>query len=171
MYKEFRATESVDECIARDDRMGLIGTLTGICYLDKTFSTRKFDDGLEYVTKAKGYTQLWQPLQTPPTLYGDRVDAQDPLLSADDFAYAVSHLQRNFCQERIDDLKKLGRHLFSPSKAAPKNQLPEQATPQVRSKASAGIGDRREAPSPFALVAIVAALIAVASFALWILKR
>lgn len=109
----------LDERIKAGDRIALISLLTNICYVDKNFSTGEFDEALNYVKER--YSGIFAPsLDADPPLYGPRVKNGEQLTNKD-FTDAVAHLNYNFCQERVDDIKKLGKHLFPPK--APDSQM------------------------------------------------
>lgn len=100
----------LDERIKAGDRTALISLLTNICYVDKNFSTGEFDEALNYVKER--YGEIFAPsFDADPPLYGPRVQNGEQLTNKD-FTDAVAHLNYNFCQERVDDIKKLGKHLF-----------------------------------------------------------
>ena len=111
-YKSFIGTDRVDKEIARGNRRGICRLLVNICEFDPGFSTGEFDDALEYVRKVKKI-DIYEPFEEKLNpLYWERVSLKDPSLKKDDFITSVAYLLENFCPERIEDTKKLGRYLF-----------------------------------------------------------
>lgn len=111
-YKRFVASDRVDKELQRENRRGVRRLLVNICEFDPTFSTGEFDDALEYVCKIKG-VDIYDPFEAKLNpLYGNRVSLKDSTLQKNDFIASVAYLLENFCPERIEDTKKLGRYLF-----------------------------------------------------------
>lgn len=111
-YKKFLASDRVDKELQRGNIRGVCRLLVNICEFDPTFANGEFDDALEYVIKVKG-VDIYEPFDADLNpLYAARVDRKDPTLQKDDFVTSVAYLLENFCPERIEDTKKLGRYLF-----------------------------------------------------------
>lgn len=131
-YKNFQSTDLIDRGIRENDMMCVRRALKNACQFDRTFSKGKFEDGLEYVLDVKGVSknELYVPLDTEHfPLLGERVDRKDPTLTEEDFNSALFYLTENFCQERIDDAKKLGRYLF-PNEGKVTAANPPRRSPQ-----------------------------------------
>lgn len=114
-YHNFRHTDVVDQGIREHDMACIRQALTSTCPFDRTFSRGAFDDGLDYVLKVKGVSEDELYEQFDPEiwpLFASRVDSKDETLTARDFSFSVGYLTENFCPERIEDVKKLGRYLF-----------------------------------------------------------
>lgn len=114
-YHNFRLTDKVDQGIREHNMEDIRLALTSTCQFDRSFTREAFKDGLDYVLKVKGVSkdELYEgfdPEMGP--LFGGRVDGRDETLTEEDFSYAVGYLTENFCPERIEDVKKLGRYLF-----------------------------------------------------------
>lgn len=131
-YKNFGDTFYLDKNIAQNDMEGLRDQLCVKCRLDRSFSTHGFEDGIEYVEKERGVKNLWQPLDRSLAMFGERVERQDPTLSDEDYSRAVFDLSINFCPERIEDVKKLGRYLEKQNAVHNTVQAPRQPQPQYR---------------------------------------
>ncbi|WP_302814827.1 hypothetical protein [Ruthenibacterium lactatiformans] len=111
-YKNFDMTDLVDESLREGNLKSVRRIISNICPSDRAFTTSKFADALEYVRKVKG-VDIYEPFDASlKPLYAERVDRKDPTLEEDDFAASVACLKENFCPERIEDTKKLGRYLF-----------------------------------------------------------
>lgn len=137
-YKNFRQTDLMDEALQKGNLDSARCVVTNLCPFDRTFTTGKFDDALEYAHKVKGMN-LYEPFDSSLNpLYAERIARNDPTLEEKDFAYSVSFLQDNFCPERIEDTKKLGRYLFPEEMHQPKPEMqprqqshrPSGATPR-----------------------------------------
>ena len=111
-YKSFDMTDLVDKALREGNLRSARRVISNICPSDRTFTTSEFEDALEYVQNVKGVDiyEPFDPLLKP--LYAERIDRKDPTLEEDDFAASVACLKENFCPERIEDTKKLGRYLF-----------------------------------------------------------
>ena len=92
---------------------------------------------MEYVRDVKGVDiyEPFDPMLKP--LYAERVDLKDPTLEEDDFAASVACLKENFCPERIEDTKKLGRYLFPDEMHSPKQEPQSRTQPHRPSEATA----------------------------------
>lgn len=111
-YKKFDMSDLVDKALQEGNLKSVRRIISNICPSDRAFTTSKFADALEYVRKVKG-VDIYEPFDASlKPLYAERVDRKDPTLEEDDFAASVACLKENFCPERIEDTKKLGRYLF-----------------------------------------------------------
>ena len=111
-YKRFDTADLVDKALSEGNLRSARFTICNICPSDRTFITGEFEDALEYVRDVKG-VDIFEPFDPSlHPLYAERVDRKDPTLKEDDFAASVACLKYNFCPERIEDTKKLGRYLF-----------------------------------------------------------
>lgn len=117
-YKNFDLTDKIDVYVDENDRRKIISALTSKCFLDRTFSTGAFDDGVEYVVEQKGYQQLWEPFNGDPPLFLPRIEAKDPTLCEEDYPTAITDLTFNFCPQRVEDLRRLGQYLFTKEAAS-----------------------------------------------------
>lgn len=114
-YKHFDMTDLIDKTLNEGNLRSTRRVICDICPSDRTFTTGEFEDALEYVRKIKRIpdSEIFEPFDPDlKPLYSDRVDRKDPTLEEDDFATSVAVLKENFCPERIEDTKKLGRYLF-----------------------------------------------------------
>ena len=114
-YKHFDMTDLIDKALNEGNLRSVRRVISDICPSDRTFTTGEFEDALEYVRKIKRISdsEIFEPFDPDlKPLYSDRVDRKDPTLEEDDFAASVAVLKENFCPERIEDTKKLGRYLF-----------------------------------------------------------
>ena len=111
-YKSFVMTHLIDDALQEGNLKSARRVIANVCPFDRTFTTSKFEDALEYVRDVKG-VDIFEPFDPSlKPLYAERVDRKDPTLEEDDFAVSVAYLKENFCPERIEDTKKLGRYLF-----------------------------------------------------------
>lgn len=96
----------VDEAISNNDIEMLKEIVGNLCYACRDFSDGKFDEAIRYI-KANGIELK------------EAYNAKEPLVSEgkseltdDDFSEAVYRLKNNFCDERIRDVKKIGKALY-----------------------------------------------------------
>lgn len=125
-YKNFELTDLIDQGIRENDMMCVRRALTSMCPFDRVFAQGKFDNGIEYVLRVKGISEDELYVAFDPTLFplmSERVDAKDSTLTEDDYTHAVFYLTENFCPERIEDVKKLGRYLFPNEMKKPEEKV------------------------------------------------
>ena len=96
--------ESIERGIANNDIVGLREAIGSICYTSRDFSSGEFDEVLRYV-ESKGIKLK------DDTLDGDLISDGKTAYTDEDFARAVFMLKKNFCKERIADVKKIGKAL------------------------------------------------------------
>ena len=102
--------ESIERGIANNDIVGLREAIGSICYTSRDFSSGEFDEVLRYV-ESKGIKLK------DDTLDGELISDGKTAYTDEDFARAVFMLKKNFCKERIADVKKIGKALYK--KTAP----------------------------------------------------
>lgn len=99
--------QAIEDGIAKGDVKALREAVGSICYVRRDFSSGEFDEAVNYVSaKVPGFMD--SSLVGSPT-----VSSQKTSFTDDDFARAVFELKKNFCQERIADVKKIGKALYS----------------------------------------------------------
>lgn len=109
--------EAIEQGIARRDIRALREAIGTICYLDRDFSRGEFDEAVQYVESKGIQLKDSRLIGDPP------VSSQKRSFTKDDFGAAVFELKENFCDERIEDVKKIGKALYS---------VKEQAKPEAR---------------------------------------
>ena len=102
--------ETIEQKIADNDVSSLRESIGNICYIDRDFSSGEFDEVLRYV-ESKGIKLK------DDTLDGKLISDGKMAYTDEDFARAVFMLKKNFCNERIADVKKIGKALYK--KTAP----------------------------------------------------
>ena len=100
--------EAVESGIAERDVEKLREAMGNICYTDRSFSTGEFDNQLKNI-RDNGVDIFDKALD------GELVSEGKTSYTDDDFARAVFELKNNFCLERIEDVKKIGRALYKPA--------------------------------------------------------
>lgn len=108
----------LDNRIQKKDIFMLREALGNTIYGCRDFSDGEFDDAVKYV-ESKGIKIKDDELQ------GELVASGKQSYTDDDFAVAIARLKRNFCDERIADVKKIGKALYS-SKPAPQKEPTKQ---------------------------------------------
>ena len=102
--------ETIEQKIADNDVSSLRESIGNICYIDRDFSSGEFDEVLRYV-ESKGIKLK------DDTLDGELISDGKMSYIDEDVARAVFMLKKNFCNERIADVKKIGKALYK--KTAP----------------------------------------------------
>lgn len=100
-----RKYDSIEKAILENDIERLREGIGSICYVDGAFSTGEFDEVVNYVLQ-KGIRLKDSELK------GKLVSDKKSNYTEDDFVNAVFELKNNFCDERIRDVKKIGRSLY-----------------------------------------------------------
>lgn len=115
---------AIETGIANRDVKALREAVGSICYTCRNFSDGEFDAAVRYV-ESKGIKIKDDVLNGNPVISGQKSDFTD-----DDFAEAVFELKENFCDERIEDVKKIGRKLYGNKEISRVNDAPveEQTT-------------------------------------------
>ncbi|SDB55437.1 hypothetical protein SAMN02910317_02874 [Ruminococcaceae bacterium FB2012] len=100
--------EAIESGIAEKDKEKLKEAMGNICYTDRSFSTNEFEEQLKHI-KESGVDIIDDALD------GELVSSGKAEFTDDDFANAVFELKYNFCRERIEDVKRIGRALYKPA--------------------------------------------------------
>jgi hypothetical protein len=101
--------ETIEKAIKSKNIQLLREYLGNICYIDANFSTGEFDSTIRYI---KNSGILEEELKDKK-LEGELItDQKTSPYTQDDFIEAVSKLKNNFCDERIEDVKKIGKMLY-----------------------------------------------------------
>ena len=103
--------EAVENGILNNDIKGLREAVGTLCYTSRDFSSGEFDEVVAYVEK-RGIKLKDDKLE------GELVSEGKTTYTDEDFAYAVFELKNNFCDERIADVKKIGKALYGKPKSA-----------------------------------------------------
>lgn len=107
--------EAIEMCIAKKDIKALRAKVGSLCYTCRDFSDGEFDEMVKYIEK-KGLKLVEDHLIGNPT-----ISSQKTTFTDEDFADAVFELKKNFCQERISDVKTIGKKLYGTQKPEGKN--------------------------------------------------
>lgn len=102
--KKIRKFDIIENAIKEKNIGSLRRSLGNIIMADRNFSDNTFYDTLEYVNSKINIME--------PNLNGELVSAGKSTYTDNDFNNAVFELTENFCKERIEDVKKIGRYLY-----------------------------------------------------------
>ena len=160
----------LDQRIQDGDIAMLQEALGNMVYGCKNFSDGEFDGAVQYV-ESKGIKIKDDELK------GELVTAGKKSYTDDDFAIAIVRLKKNFCDERIAEVKKIGKALY-PSKPKPQEEPEKQSQPKstrISQPTKQQAGDTRPKPARHqnrkwiltaALLVAVIAVVAIAMIAL-----
>ena len=152
--------ESIERGILQNDIASLRESIGSICYICRDFSNGEFDAVVEYVC-GKGVDLM------DKELVGELISSDKTTYTDEDFARAIFLLKKNFCQERIDDVKKIGKTLY---KREEKFQTPQ--TTGTDPNAQSHQASKKDSKIRFAgLVAIGMAIVAVAIILVILFKK
>lgn len=154
--------EAIEKGIADHDVKALREAVGSICYTSRDFSSGEFDEAVRYV-ESQGIRLKDASLTGDPVVSGGKSTFTD-----DDFARAVFELKRNFCEERIQDVKTIGRILYA-GKAKP--EIAESGRIKVEDRpAQAGTRPNGQSHQPGrALITALIIVGLVAAAILWFL--
>lgn len=116
--------------------------LIGMIYASRDFSDGRFDRNYNAL-KESIKNEIMQEKNDEKYVYGSKPDNE---LTDDDFARAVFNLRENFCQERIDDVRRVGRVLYGNHKRASRynDELEHNPMKRTRNKGTGRLGGLRE---------------------------
>ena len=101
--------ELIEECINNNDLGRLRNALGAICYTCRDFSDGNFDKAVHYVEVTRG-VKIKEKFNPEPVLIS-KTKSKDEFEKGD-FGRAVSRLRNNFCDERIEDVKFIGKFMY-----------------------------------------------------------
>ena len=157
--------EAIEQGILNKDVAALKEAIGNICYTCRDFSDGEFDRIVKYV-ESNGISLMDDGIEGNPT-----ISSQKDVFSDDDFSRAVFELKRNFCKERIDDVKKIGKTLYKD--VAKEEEELESATfnngtqAEVINPKKARSHQKKKGLMPIILVAVVVIIVLI----LFILKN
>lgn len=99
--------EAIEKGIENHDVAALREAIGSICYTCRDFSNGEFDAVVNDVEK-RGIKLRDDQLIGEATISSRKTSFTD-----EDFAKAVFYLKGNFCDERIEDVKKIGKTLYA----------------------------------------------------------
>lgn len=129
MYKY----DVIESGIEKNDVKALRTAIGNICYIDRDFSKGEFDEVVRYV-ESKGIKLKDDALVGDPT-----ISSQKSAFTDEDFAMAVLELKENFCDERIQDVKTIGKKLYTakPEASVQNSKSSKETMPKTEKKAGA----------------------------------
>lgn len=98
--------EVINKGIAEKDVALLRDAIGNLCYTSRNFASSEFDEAIKFVL-SKGIKLKDE------ALVGELVSAGKTTFTKEDFTRAVFELKKNFCDERIADVKKIGKAVYS----------------------------------------------------------
>ena len=119
--QKMRKYDEIEKGIADNDIERIREAIGSICYVDRDFSKGEFDRVLRYVEskgiKVKDDTLDGKLISDGKTAYTDK-----------DFTRAIFMLKKNFCNERIEDVKKIGKTLYKKTVQKEQNKSNQNQT-------------------------------------------
>ena len=105
---KFEPNELVKECIIDNDIVGLRGALIAIILSDMDFTKGRFDNTLKYLEDNN--INIYDPYNGEELMSKVKSSYEEK-----DFQDAIFNLEKNFCKERIKDVKIISKSLFRTS--------------------------------------------------------
>ena len=153
--------EAIERGILQNDVKGLRESIGNICYICRDFSDGEFDEVVKYVIE-RGIDLM------DDTLVGELVSTGKDTYTDENFARAIFELKKNFCQERIADVKKIGKTLY-PRKVEHREQ-PAQDTMVRRPNAKSHQASKNPKPKVAGLMAAVLVVAVIVILAILLKK-
>ena len=119
--QKMRKYDEIEEGIADNDIERIREAIGSICYVDRDFSKGEFDRVLRYV-ESKGIKVK------DDTLDGKLISDGKTAYTDEDFTRAIFMLKKNFCNERIEDVKKIGKTLYKKTVQKEQNKSNQNQT-------------------------------------------
>lgn len=108
--------EAIEKRIENQDIEGLRRAVGSICYTSRDFSSGEFLEAIKYI-ESRGIALKVDGL------VGDLVSKEKSSFTDEDFGQAVFELGENFCEERIQDVMKIGKALYGTKMSEEKEQM------------------------------------------------
>lgn len=124
--------DTIEKGIKNNDIRSLRAAIGSICCISRDFSDGEFDEVVKYVEQ-HGIKLKDNELIGRPT-----ISSQKNEFSEEDFARAIFELKKNFCDERIEDVKAIGRALYG------NNKKEEKAQPKTTVKREQVSSDKKK---------------------------
>lgn len=109
MNMQYKPNDKISKCIQDKDIGALREYIGTIIYSDRAFLHGEFEAAVKYLTEDCFLTELFEPFNGDPPLKSKRSNCA---FQQSDFTEAVYDLKDNFCRERIEDVKIIGRFLY-----------------------------------------------------------
>lgn len=139
----YKPNELVEKYIQDGEIENLREAIGTIIYNDRAFKTTRFEDAVKYIMNIPELSQFMEDFNSNPPLKSHSI-GKDQKITEKDFGDAVFDLKQNFCTERIEDVKKLGKHLYG----AAENKVSENTKPIASiSKVTGNSVKQKNAPS------------------------
>lgn len=106
-YNYFEPTAEIDSYIHASDLQALRGILVGIINRDPTFTTKRFDEALDYICNQNGIS-IWD---TPQNIAGEYKQSPDKW-DKDYYHKLLAWLSQNFTKEREQYIEKVGKYVY-----------------------------------------------------------
>lgn len=102
--------KNVLRCIEEKDLASLREYIGTIVYTDRAFLHGEFESAIKYIVEDCYLVEIFEPFNQHPPLKSKLgyTDYQNS-----DFTEAIYELKNNFCRERIEDVKIIGKTLYS----------------------------------------------------------
>ena len=105
----YTPNEKILKCIEEKDLSSLREYIGTIIYTDRAFLHGEFEAAIKYITEECYLVELFEPFNYSPPL---KSKITNSAFSKKDFTEAVYELKANFCRERIEDVKIIGRAVY-----------------------------------------------------------
>lgn len=163
--------EAIENGIANNDIKALREAIGSIIYTNRDFSNGEFFEVIKYV-ESKGIRIKDSELVGSPTISSQKNDYTD-----EDFAKAIFQLKKNFCDERINDVKTIGEKLYGDNKTKISKSVQKAESAKVEgqnNKAKAGVDpnlkSHQQKVNPVVVIGLVAVVVIIVLVRLLVLK-
>lgn len=145
--------EMIEKGIKEKNIESLRKYVGSIAYTCRDFSDGEFDEVVEYI-ESQGIK-----LKDDNLIGEATISSQKKVFEAEDFTKAVYELKRNFCDERIADVKTIGKALYSNKKTTKTMQLNDQAQTSNPKKEKNGTSPKEKSHQQEKIILVLVALV------------
>ena len=155
------------DIIERNIELGDVGAIReaigSICYTNRDFSSGEFDEVIAYV-ESRGIRLKDDKLTGKPP-----ISTQKDVFTDDDYSRAIYELKKNFCDERIEDVKTIGKALYSNNKV--KEDHTEEKTVKTEGKDPNAKSHQTTQPNKTLIIVLVAGIVLIIIGIVIVIKR
>lgn len=106
---QYRPNPKISAFIEEKNIPALREYIGSIIYSDRAFLHGEFESAIKYVAEECYLVELFEPFNETPIL---KSKLGLPNYENSDFTEAIYELKNNFCRERIEDVKVIGKSLY-----------------------------------------------------------
>ncbi|SDB13848.1 hypothetical protein [Butyrivibrio sp. INlla16] len=150
----------IEEGIQNNDVDSLRDALGNLVYTSSDFSSGEFEESLRYI-ESKGIAIKDNHLTGPDLISKIKTEFTD-----DDLADSVYELKKNFCDERIEDVKAIGKALNA-KKDEIKKFVPQDSSSDVRLGDDPNLSSHPQRSNTALIIICAVAVVMIVLLVIW----